>query len=241
MIQLADFFREKHIRSILDIGTGTGDFVAVLKEIFPASKITGIDPNLESLKEATLKYSDVTFLEMSGEKLAFEDNSFDLASISMALHHLPNISKTLDEMQRVTKSGGWIIVNELFSDNLNPAQEVHKMYHHFRSRVDQLTGTSHNETFKKEEILQIVENSGIEISLHFESNRNGNLIQNPEDVEERVEKMRKILEQVNGSHELVKLQVKINEFREAALKYGFQQATKVVVVGRVGQKSISND
>lgn len=233
MIQLADFFREKPIHSILDVGTGTGDFVAVLKEVFPASQITGIDPNVESLKEATIKYPNVTFSEMNGEKLVFKDNSFDLASISMALHHLPDISQTLSEMQRVTKSGGWIIVNELFSDSLNPAQEVHKMYHHFRSNIDNLTGISHNETFKKEEILQIVKNSGIEISFHFESNRNGNLIQKPEDIEERVEKMRQMLEQVKDSPDLAELQAKINEFRKSALKYGFQQATKVVVVGRV--------
>jgi hypothetical protein len=52
-------------------------------------------------------------------------------------------------MQRIVKTGGWIIVNELFSDNLNPAQEVHKMFHHFRSKIDRLTGIYHNETFEK--------------------------------------------------------------------------------------------
>lgn len=232
MEQLRKYFKGHEINSILDVGTGTGDFVAVLKEVFPSSKITGIDPNVESLNQAIQKYADVTFSEMTGEKLDYENDSFDVASISMALHHLPDVSTTLKEMQRVVKPGGWIIVNELFSDNLNPAQEVHKMYHHFRSSIDRLIGVSHNETFKKEEILNLVENSGIEILYHFEFNKAGNLITGPEDIEERVEKMGQMLEPVKNFPEYEVLKPKIGEFRELVTKNGFQPATKVVVVGQ---------
>src|SRR5690606_33972620 len=136
MKQLKDFFADKTVSKILDTGTGTGDFIEVLKEVFPKAKITGIDPNTESLQEAAIKYPELTLAEMNAEKLEFTDNSFDLASISMALHHLPDIQKALKEMQRVVKPRGWIIVNELFSDNLNQAEEVHKMFHHFRSKID---------------------------------------------------------------------------------------------------------
>lgn len=232
MKQLVDFFQNKNIRSILDVGTGTGDFVSILKEVFPDSKITGIDPNTESLKEAAQKHTDVKFMEMIGESLAFADNNFDLASISMALHHLPDISMTLNEMQRVVKQGGWIIVNELFSDNLNPAQEVHKMFHHFRGYIDRLNGISHNETFKKQEILNTVKISGIEIVFNFEYNKAGNLISGPEDIEERVQKMTKALETLKGRAEYKKLFPKINEFINKAEKHGFQPATNVVIVGR---------
>lgn len=232
MEQLNNFFKDKKISDILDVGTGTGDFVNVLKEVFPTARITGIDPNTNSLKEAAQKHSDVNFREMGGENLNFEDNIFDVASISMALHHLPDISKTLNEMKRVVKPGGWIIVNELFSDNLSQAQEVHKMYHHFRSSVDRLTGVSHNATFKKSEILELVEKSGIEIQLHFEFNKSKNVISKPEDVEFYVQKMEQMLEPVKNLKEYNELKNEIPEFREAALKHGFQQATKVVIAGR---------
>jgi len=128
MKQLIDFFQDKNVQSVLDVGTGSGDFLKVLKDVFPAGKITGVDPNTDSLEKAKQKYPDVVLKEMGAEKLDFPDHSFDIVSISMALHHLPNVSSSLKEMQRVVKSGGWIIVSELFSDNLNPAQEVHKMF-----------------------------------------------------------------------------------------------------------------
>ncbi len=78
----------------------------------------------------------MNFEQGIAERLPFSTGTFDVASISMALHHLTKVSKGLHEMKRVVKKGGWIIVNEIISDNLNPAQEVHKIYHHFRSRVD---------------------------------------------------------------------------------------------------------
>jgi len=231
--QLIDFFRDSKVNSVLDVGTGTGDFIAVLKNVFPTVQLTGIDPNINSLKEAAQKYPDVDFREMGGEDLDFEDSSFDVASISMALHHLPDISKTLSEMNRVVKPGSWFIVNELFSDNLSPAQEVHKIYHHFRSSVDRLIGISHNATFKKSEILEIVENAGIEIQLQFEFNKSKNMISKPEDVEIYVQKMEQMLEPIKSLKEYTELKNEIPEFRKAALKHGFQQATKVVIVGKV--------
>lgn len=233
MKQLTDFFQDKQISSILDVGTGTGDFIPVLKEAFPSGKITGVDPNMASLKTAAENYPDVTFNTMVGEKLEFTANSFDVASISMALHHLPEIQQSLLEMQRVVKSRGWIIVSELFSDNLNPAQEVHKMFHHFRSSIDRILGVSHNETFKKAEIIKMVGDSGIDIQFNFEFKKDVNMISNEQDLEERVEKMKTMLESIKDFPQYESLKPQIEIFRERALKYGFQPATKVVIVGKV--------
>ena len=136
MEALTNFFLDKNCEHILDVGTGPGKFIPVLKETFPTAKIVGIDPVSESLEEAKKNYPDVQFVQGNAERLPFKAGTFDVASISFALHHLTKVSKGLREMKRVVKKGGWIIVNEIISDNLNPAQEVHKMYHHFRSRID---------------------------------------------------------------------------------------------------------
>jgi ubiquinone/menaquinone biosynthesis C-methylase UbiE len=231
MEKLVNYFQGKKVTSILDVGTGSGDFIAVLREVFPETQITGVDPDIESLQEATKKYPDVSFTEMSAEKLEFTDNTFDLASISMALHHLPDIQGALKEMQRVVKPGGWIIVNELFSDNLNQAQEVHKMLHHFRSKIDRLKGINHNETFEKEQILQMVKSSGIQIQLYFENNTDTNLIAGEGELENRIDKMKQHLDKIKDLPEYEIFKPQIEEFRERALKYGFQPATRVVVVG----------
>ncbi len=233
MKQLTDFFQDKKVGKILDVGTGSGNFLVVLKEVFPNANVTGIDPNTDSLKEASEKFPDVQFQKMSAEIIEFPDNLFDVAAISMALHHLPDIKKSLAEMQLVTKPGGWIIVNELFSDNLNPAQEVHKMYHHFISQIHRILGESHNETFKKEEIIKIVEDSGIDIQFHFEFTKDINPILNSEELESRVEKMNELLESVKDLSEYKLLKPQIEEFRKNAVKFGFQSATRVVIVGKV--------
>jgi SAM-dependent methyltransferase len=232
MKQLKEFFANKPVASIIDAGTGTGDFIAVLKEVFPMAHITGIDPNTESLQEAAQKFQDVFFAEMSAEKLDFADNSFDLASISMALHHLPDIQKALKELQRVVKPGGWIIVNELFSDNLNPAQETHKMMHHFRSKIDRLIGVNHNETFKKHEIVEMVANAGIEVLYDFEHIPEPVLLNMPGELENRVEKMKLHLEKIKNLKEYGIFKPQIDGFKNAALKNGFQSATRIVLVGK---------
>jgi len=234
MEQLKDFFTDKQVASMLDVGTGTGDFLEVLKNVFPKAKITGIDPNTESLQEAAEKFPDVSFAEMGAENLTFNENSFDLVSISMALHHLPDVQKALKEMQRVVKPGGWIIVNELFSDNLNKSQEVHKMFHHFRSKIDRLTGISHHETFEKKEILKMITKAGIQVLFDFENNVGNNLINEAGELDNRVEKMKQHLEKIKDLPEYVVLETQIETFRKHALQNGFQPATRVVVVGKPG-------
>lgn len=232
MEQITDFFQDKRVKTVLDVGTGSGDFLVTLKQAFPGASFAGVDPDSISLKQAEELHPDVIFREMVAEKLEFADNSFDAISISMALHHLPEIEKSLSEMQRVVKSGGWIIVSELFSDNLNPAQEVHKIFHHFRSKTHRILGVSHNETFKKKEIIEMIENSGINIQLQFEFISGVNLSWNTAELEARVEKMKGMLESVKEYTEYELLKPQINEFRERAGKFGFQPATRVVVVGK---------
>lgn len=232
MEQLKGFFTGKEINSILDVGTGSGDFLAVLKNVFPDAKIVGIDPNTESLKEAAGKYPEVSFIEMSGESLDFEDNTFDLVSISMAIHHLPDIQKTLSEMKRVVKQDRWIIVNELFSDNLNPAQEMHKMLHHFRSKIDRLTGIHHHETFEKAQILKIVKEAGIQVLFDFENMSESHLVTDTDELEIRIGKMTQHLEKIKDQSEYEGFKTQIDKFRKGVLKYGFQPATRIVIVGK---------
>ncbi len=232
MIQLVDFFRDKEVSKILDVGTGSGNFIRVLKSTFPEADVLGIDPNTESLLKASASYPDAIFKEMSAENLLFENDTFDVVSMSMALHHLPKIKKSLKELKRVTKTTGWIIINELFSDNLNPAQEVHRQFHHFRSYIDRLTGVCHRETFRKEQILQMIRNSGISIQFYFDDVTGENQIAEEGELEKKLETMRQYLEKIRGREEYDILKPQIEDFRLNALRDGLRIATRAVVVGK---------
>jgi ubiquinone/menaquinone biosynthesis C-methylase UbiE len=232
MEQLKGFFQNRQVSTILDVGTGSGNFIAVIKESIPDAKITGVDPDKDSLNQAASLYPEVIFQEMVGEGLAFADDSFDVASISMALHHLPDVSKTLYEMQRVVKSGGWIIVNELFSDKQNPAQEVHKLIHHFRSKLDRLNGVCHNETFTKCEILDRTEAAGLQILLHFE-NRKPSAQLTTNNIVERISKLKYMVDAIKDKAEYPEFVKEIQLIEQNFAKYGFEMATRVVIVAQV--------
>jgi ubiquinone/menaquinone biosynthesis C-methylase UbiE len=232
MEPLVNYFKDIEIRNVLDVGTGNGAFIYVLKKTFPHAEITGIDPNLKSLEAARERYPEITFRQMTAEKLDLEDNVFDVVSISMALHHLPKVKKGLREIKRVVKPNGYIIINENISDNLNPAQEVHKMYHHFRSRIDRLTGKFHRKTFTKDAILQMLKVAELPVQFFFEQRRNINMVESEADLELRVDKMKSMLEKIKGRPEYEILQPQIEEFRNKALKNGFQPATSLVIVIR---------
>ena len=232
MNQLIDFFDGKNVKRVLDVGTGPGHFIHILLSIFPDAEITGVDPDEKSLEEAAITFPGVGFKIMKGEKINFQDNAFDLASISMALHHLSDVQKTLKEMQRVVKTGGWIIVNELYSDGLNPAQEVHKRMHHFRSRIDRINGICHNESFTRKEILQMIEKSGLDIEFYFENSSVANP-PTPEEIQERKEKLGISLEQIKGHPEYNELAKEIPLIETELDQHGFAMANRLVVVGRV--------
>jgi ubiquinone/menaquinone biosynthesis C-methylase UbiE len=232
MEPLINYFKDIETQSILDVGTGKGGFLPVLLKTFPGAKITGIDPDPEVLESARQNYSGVNFMEMKAEKLNFDDDTFDVASISMALHHLPGVKKGLKEMKRVVKPGGFIIITETISDHLNSAQEMHKTYHHFRSQIDRLLGRFHRKTFTKDAILQLLKLADLPAQFFFEQRSNVNLVKDEANLEWRVKKMRQMLEKIKGRPEYDILRPQIEEFREKALKYGFQPATIFLIVVR---------
>ena len=159
-------------------------------------------------------------------------SSFDVVSISMSLHHLSNIKKALKEIKRVVKTRGYIIINEPISDHLNSAQEVQKMYHHFRSRIDRLLGIFHRKTFTSNAILQMLKNARLPVQFYFEQRKNTNLADIEGEVELRVEKMKQMLETIKNRPEYDLLKPHIEEFRNKSLKKGLQPVTNIVIVIR---------
>ncbi len=229
MEQLIKFFKDTNIKTVLDVGTGPGNFIQVLKTVFPYAKYTGVDPDEEALENASKRFPEAVFQKMTGEGLNFGQNSFDVVSISMVLHHLTNVRQTLSEMKRVVKPGGWLIVNELFSDGQNPAQEVHKQMHHFRSKIDRMNGLIHNEAFTREQIVGHIEKSGLKIVLKFEI-KNEEKVPSIEEIAERKSKLWQALETIKGSEEYPALAAEIPLIEAALDKHGFEMASRLVCV-----------
>ena len=103
---------------ILDIATGTAEVAIETARFAPHAKIVGIDPSTEMLKIGEEKIIDldlddqISLREGYGEKLPFEDNTFDAITIAFGIRNTLDFEKSLAEMLRVLKPGGKVSILE---------------------------------------------------------------------------------------------------------------------------------
>lgn len=106
--------------NILDICTGTGDIAIILAQKYPSAKITALDFSTEMLKLAKQKTQNpnINFIEGNAMDMVFQDNSFDLCTISFGLRNLPDINSALKEIHRVLNKNGEILIIDLGKPSL---------------------------------------------------------------------------------------------------------------------------
>jgi ubiquinone/menaquinone biosynthesis C-methylase UbiE len=103
--------KDQRIKTILDLGCGTGRFSEALAIHFDA-EIIGIDPSTKMLEQARSKQHDsrVRYETGHGESIPLRDNSVDLVFISMIFHHLENASLMARECRRVLREDGTVFM-----------------------------------------------------------------------------------------------------------------------------------
>ncbi|NET73950.1 MAG: class I SAM-dependent methyltransferase [Sphaerospermopsis sp. SIO1G2] len=99
---LASYIEFYKIRSILDVGAGTGRTILWLKHRFPKLIIHGIEPVKELCDQAYRKgISPSELVHGDGYNIPFSDNSFDMVCEFAVLHHVKKPGKVVQEMSRV--------------------------------------------------------------------------------------------------------------------------------------------
>lgn len=109
----ANFIDLKSSKKILDVATGTGALAYELSKL--GHDVIGVDLSPDMLKQAIKKLRPnlkLRFIEADGTSLPFKDNSFDVSTISIALHDMPYEIEllVLKEMRRCTKKNGLILI-----------------------------------------------------------------------------------------------------------------------------------
>lgn len=99
---LAGYIEFHQIRSVLDVGAGTGRTVLWLKNRFPDLIIKGIEP-VAALREQGYQkgISSEDLIDGDAYQLPFPENSFDLVCEFAVLHHVKEPEKMIGEMSRV--------------------------------------------------------------------------------------------------------------------------------------------
>ena len=107
----------KHGMKILDIAAGTGSSSRPLVD--KGAEVTALDFSHGMIEQGRKQNKNINFVQGDALKLPFEDNAFDVTTISFGLRNTSNTDKALKEALRVTKDGGRIVVAE-FSHPVNP-------------------------------------------------------------------------------------------------------------------------
>lgn len=106
LMSLLDYYE---IRSILDIGAGTGRAIRHIKKYRPDIKIVGIEP-VKELRNVgySLGLSEDELIDGDATDIKFTNSEFDLVSEFGILHHVPTPERAVAEMLRVAKKGIFI-------------------------------------------------------------------------------------------------------------------------------------
>lgn len=97
---------------VLDVGCGSGRF-CVLASSLQAKKVYGIDSskiNIDYNKKKFKKFTNIKFLFGDNTDLKIKRNFSDITISQGVIHHTTDMFKSLNELIRVTKKGGKILL-----------------------------------------------------------------------------------------------------------------------------------
>ena len=123
--------------NVLDVATGTGDMALLLHRFLHPSRIVGIDISEGMLKLGIQKVEKQKLNEIislrlgDSEAINFGNDTFDGITSAFGVRNFEHLEKGLDEMLRVLKPGGKLVVLE-FS---KPRKPIFKGFYQFYMNV----------------------------------------------------------------------------------------------------------
>jgi len=111
---------------VLDVACGTGDMVVELQK--HGCTVTGIDLSKEMLDVARHKAPTATFMVSDAERLPFGDGTFDAVTCAFGVRNFVHLERGLNEMLRVLKPGGRMVILELATPDCLMVGPVYNFY-----------------------------------------------------------------------------------------------------------------
>lgn len=164
--RILEFLPVKTDMKILDLGTGSGYLSFPIAKKYPNISIIGLDIVEKALEANRFKAKEenirnISFVTYDGIDFPFADNEFDMVISRYALHHFPDIQKSISEVSRVIKPEGFLFISDP-TPNVNDTSR-------FVDEYMQLKKDGHIKFYTKDEWKQICEKNGLQMKGSFDS------------------------------------------------------------------------
>ncbi len=158
-----------HAGRVLEAGCGDGEFTEMLVEQLASyERIHAVDADEDAVAEARVYFetahpdAPVEFSGADATSLPFGEAVFDTAVLSNTIHHLEAPGQALDELLRVLREGGTLIVHEMVADVSDPREQVGRDLHHLKAMVDRTHGVSHNPTLTRGQLGELLDRDDLD-------------------------------------------------------------------------------
>ncbi|MFW0107510.1 demethylmenaquinone methyltransferase [Rothia sp. P7181] len=113
-------------QKILDIAAGTGTSSEPLAD--RGAEVIAADLSEGMLAVGRRRRPDICFMQADVTQLPFDDESFDAVTMSYGLRNVAQYQRALQELYRVTKPGGRIVLLEFSTPTWKPFRTIYQKY-----------------------------------------------------------------------------------------------------------------
>lgn len=149
--------RLPHGKVVLEIGCGDGKGTKLIKKYFHPQQIYAVDLDERMIAQAKKKNNDpaVSFEVADACSLRYDDNTFDAIFDFGVIHHIPNWKDCLDELKRVLKTNGELIIEDLSIETFTSST--------FGRILKKILRHPYEHMYTREEFFKYVEGIGLKI------------------------------------------------------------------------------
>ncbi len=155
--QIRTAIKPSRAMRVLDLGCGPGIVTAAIAP--DVKEIVAYDLTPEMLAKARKTcvesgLKNVRFELGSAEQLPFEEESFDCVVTRLTIHHFLDPHRVMNEVVRVTRRGGKVVVADVVSSEYESEARLH-------NALEILRDPTHVRMFSASEILELFESVGL--------------------------------------------------------------------------------